>query len=142
MTNLRSYIRHPSDIPIQIDGIDASQSNLQQHLANVSQGGLAFESASRVEAGSVIRLRITLVQPEFVIQGIVTHCSSEDDHFIIGVEFVRPDDRYVARMVEQICHIEHYRKEIAQQEGRHLTSEQAASEWIAKYAASFPQWTN
>jgi hypothetical protein len=139
---MRSYIRHPSDIPIQIDGIDASQNILQQHLSNVSQGGLAFESASRVEAGSVIRLRIALVQPEFVMQGVVTHCSPEEGHFIIGVEFVHQDDRYVARMVEQICHIEHYRKEVAQLEGRRLTGEQAAIEWIAKYAASFPQWTN
>lgn len=139
---MRSYIRHPSDIPIQIDGVDTSQDNLQQNLANVSQGGLAFESASRIEAGKVISLRITLVKPEFVMQGVVTHCSQEEDHFVIGIEFLHPDDRYVARMVEQICHIEHYRKEVAQREGRRLTGEQAAIEWIAKYAASFPQWTN
>lgn len=142
MNNSRSFIRHPSDIPIQVENVDAGQDNLQQQLANVSQGGLAFESANRINAGSVISLRITIVQPEFVMQGVVTHCSPEADHFVVGVKFVHSDDRYVARMVEQICHIEHYRKEVARREGRRLTGEQAASEWIAKYAASFPQWTN
>lgn len=139
---MRSYIRHPSDIPIQIDSIDASQDNLQQQLTNVSKGGLAFESTDRIKTGSIIMLRIAIVRPEFTMECVVTHCSPEGDHFIVGVEFVRPDDRYVARMVEQICHIEHYRKEVAKQEGRKLTGEQAAYEWIAKYAASFPQWTN
>ena len=142
MTNLRSYIRHPSDIPISIDSIDSQARQLRQQLSNVSQGGLAFESTNSMEAGSIIRLRISLVQPEFIMEGVVTHCDKEEDHYIIGVKFVRPDDQYVARMVEQICHIEHYRKEVALREGRKLSAEQAANEWIEKFAASFPQWTN
>jgi hypothetical protein len=45
-------------------------------------------------------------------------------------------------MVEQICHIEHYKREVAEREGRELSGQQAAKEWIAKYAASFPQWSS
>jgi hypothetical protein len=39
-------------------------------------------------------------------------------------------------MVEQVCHIEHYRKEVMVCEGRQLTSEDAAKEWVAKYASN------
>ncbi len=139
---MRSYIRHPADIPIQIDSQQAANDVAFKQLSNVSHGGLAFESPEKMTRGSVIKLRITLVEPEFEAEGIVTHCSHEQDHYVIGVEFIHRDDLYVARMVEQICHIEHYRKEIAEREGRHLTGQEAAREWIDKYAASFPQWTN
>ena len=43
-----------------------------------------------------------------------------------------------ARMVEQVCHIEQYRHEILKNEGRKLSSEAAALEWIQKYAPLFP----
>jgi hypothetical protein len=39
-------------------------------------------------------------------------------------------------MVEQICFIEHYKNEVLETEGRALTSEQAAAEWIEKYGAA------
>jgi hypothetical protein len=41
-------------------------------------------------------------------------------------------------MVEQVCHIEHYRNEVLALEGRRLSTKQAAEEWIKKYSASFP----
>jgi hypothetical protein len=43
-----------------------------------------------------------------------------------------------ARMVEQVCHIENYKKVVYQAEGRLLTAEEAAMEWISKYASQFP----
>ena len=56
----------------------------------------------------------------------------------IGLQFDDPEQLYQLRMIEQICHIEHYRQQVEQQEGRHLTSEQAAKEWIRRYAGDFP----
>ena len=41
-------------------------------------------------------------------------------------------------MIEQICHIEHYRKEVERLEGRALSAHEAAGEWISKYAGDFP----
>jgi hypothetical protein len=41
-------------------------------------------------------------------------------------------------MVEQICHIEDYRQSVCRVEGRQLSAEEAAVEWIAQYAAQFP----
>jgi hypothetical protein len=42
-------------------------------------------------------------------------------------------------MVEQICFIEHYKNEMLETQGRKLTSEQAAAEWIENYGADFPE---
>jgi hypothetical protein len=41
-------------------------------------------------------------------------------------------------MVEQVCYIENYKKMVYQTEGRQLTTEEAAMEWIGKYASQFP----
>lgn len=137
---MRSYIRHPSDIPIQVQ-VSALKTQAGQRLTNVSHGGLAFESPAAISSGTVIQMNIDVVEPGFEAEGVVTHCHEEADHFIIGIEFTHHDDLFVARMVEQICHIEHYKREVAEREGRHLSGQQAAKEWITKFAASFPQWT-
>jgi len=58
--------------------------------------------------------------------------------FEVGLKFDDPDEIFRLRMIEQICHIEHYRTEVERQDGRYLTSEEAAREWISLYAAEFP----
>jgi hypothetical protein len=58
--------------------------------------------------------------------------------FDLGVAFLNAEDAYRARMVEQICHIESFRRKLISNEGRTLTPEAAAREWIARYADSFP----
>ena len=58
----------------------------------------------------------------------------------VRLEFISKDTLFVARMVEQVCHIEQYKQDIAAKEGRILSGEEAAREWIERYAASFPQW--
>lgn len=41
-------------------------------------------------------------------------------------------------MVEQLCHIEHYRRTVRESQGRALGSQEAAIEWIERYAEAFP----
>ena len=134
---MRSFIRHPSDIPIdfQLQELVAEGTDL---LKNVSHGGLAFDSKLNLDKGAIIRISIPLINPVFEALGRVTWCNSRENRFEVGVEFVEEDNIFLARMVEQICQIEHYKEEILQQEGRNLTSEEAALEWIAKFADDFP----
>ncbi len=138
---MRSYIRHPSDIPIHIQVESSVMNHTRQQLNNVSYGGLAFSNPQPIPLGTLLRMQIDSVQPAFSTEGIVTHCRPEQEGYIVGIEFIHRNDLFVARMVEQICHIEHYKREVAQREGRHLSGQQAAKEWIAKYAAHFPQWS-
>ncbi len=134
---MRNYIRHPSDIPINFQPEELAETHAD-HLKNISQGGLAFRSSTKLIPGAIIRVKIPLVLPVFQAVGRVTWCRPIKDFFEIGVEFLDCDDIFRARMVEQICHIEHYRQQALAQDGRELTSEQAAEEWIRHFAPGFP----
>ena len=135
----RKYVRHPSDIPIEVEhdlsGIVADET---EYLSDVSFGGLSFHASEDIGAGAVINISIPLIDPVFHIKGRVVWCKPADGHYDVGVEFIEPERIFKARMVEQVCHIEHYKREILEKEGRQLTSEEAALEWIGKYAADFP----
>ena len=134
---MRNYLRHPSDIPIQY--LEDNQQGAASHAMNdVGYGGLSFNSNRPLAKGMQLHICIDTVTPVFEAEGIVVWCRPEGDEFIVGMEFANKKDVFLARMVEQICHIEHYKKEILIEEGRKLTSKQAASEWISKFAKMFP----
>ena len=134
---MRNYIRHPSDIPIQF--VEEEQEAPVSHsMHDVGYGGLSFNSNKPLAAGTQIHIRIDTVTPIFEAEGVVVWCQPEGDEFIVGIEFINKEDIFLARMVEQICHIEHYKKEMLEKEGRNLTSKQAATEWISKFARLFP----
>ena len=135
---MRKYIRHPSDIPIEFDleGVDVHS---KESLHDVSFGGLSFSSKSRIKAGSNITITIRFVEPVFTASALVKWCRKRNDHYDVGVAFCDPDDAYRVRMIEQICHIEHYKREALAKEGRKLSGEQAAMEWIKRFASNFPK---
>ena len=132
----RQYIRHPSDIPIQIE-LESVVASRTEYLKDISAGGLCFRSRIPLEPGTQIHIRIPLVRPIFECTGTVVWCHERDDHCDIGVKFNPGEPLFRLRMVEQICHIEHYKRE-AEKQGRKLTCEQAAMEWIAGHADRFP----
>ena len=136
---MRSFIRHPSDIPIeyQLDAINADVN--QEHLNDISPGGLSFCSECELSPGTLITVRITHVQPDFEASAQVAWCRPDGETFRVGVAFRDLDDLFRVRMVEQVCHIEQYRAEILASQGRQLDWEQAAREWIHKFAEEFPE---
>lgn len=131
---MRRYIRHPSDIPIRF----GTEGSAVRSLRDVGYGGLCFVSPQGLAPGQVLRLSIDKVVPPFHTRGRVSWCQPEADHYLVGVEFLDQEAAYRARMVEQVCHIEHYRREVWRREGRRLSAEQAAGEWIDRHAADFP----
>ncbi|MDH5178342.1 MAG: PilZ domain-containing protein [Gammaproteobacteria bacterium] len=134
---MRSFIRHPSDIPIEYLIEDQPMTG-SEPLHDISFGGLSFQSATNLEKGTLVHIRIDTVQPAFEADGVVAWCREEKNHYMVGMEFVNKEDVFLARMVEQICHIEHYKKTVRRNEGRNLTSQEAAAEWIGKFAEIFP----
>lgn len=137
---MRNFIRHPSNIPIDFHVKEVSEYSADgnEYLKNVSFGGLSFSSKYNLNAGAVINIEIPLIKPVFQAMGRVLWCRNDKDRFEIGVEFLDKDDLFRARMVEQICHIEQYKQKVLQTEGRNLSGEQAAQEWIKKFAPRFP----
>ena len=135
---MRSFIRHPSDIPIEYQADEEGPGVSVEHLTDISNGGLSFTSANELSPGTVLTIRISHVQPDFEARAQVVWCHPEGMHYAVGVAFVESGDLYRMRMVEQICHIEHYKAEVLAKEGRRLDGEQAAREWIEKFAHLFP----
>jgi hypothetical protein len=135
---MRQYIRHPADIPIDIELDDSTQWH-SKRLRNVSLGGLCFESRAEYPCGQLVVIRIPLVQPIFEAHAKVVWCFAKQTGYEVGLELMDQDEAFRANMIEQICHIEHYRKTVQQVEGRELDAQAAAREWIEKFASGFPK---
>jgi len=136
---MRRYIRHPSDIPIEFNVEGGDEEHLKDSLNDVSFGGLSFNSRQNIPLGSQVFITISFVDPPFQSFAKVKWCAKQGDGFVVGVSFNDPEDAYRARMIEQICYIEHYKREVLERDGRNLTGEEAASEWITLYADKFPK---
>jgi hypothetical protein len=78
------------------------------------------------------------VDPPFDAKARVVWCRPENSKYLVGVEFLDKADAFRSRMVEQVCTIEEYRQQVRRAEGRTLSSQEAAEEWIVKYAGAFP----
>ena len=135
--DMRRFIRHPSDIPIEVY-LEDIVTHSKEYLNNIGIGGLSFKSKVDLPEETIIKIKIPLVKPVFEATGRVVWCEKANGYYNVGVEFLEIDSAFRARMVEQVCHIEHYKKEISVREGRDLSGEEAAVEWIKKYAEMFP----
>lgn len=133
---MRRYLRHPTQLPLscqisdQINGLAAGQ------LADISAGGLCYSARDSIEPGHVMLINID--PPPFSAKGVVVWCKPDASRFKIGVAFADQEDPFSTRMVEQICRIEEYRQRVIAEEGRQISGEQAAYEWIEKYAGDYP----
>jgi Tfp pilus assembly protein PilZ len=135
----RQYVRHPSDVPIAWSLDDVAVEGTE-YLKNVSEGGLAFMSVSELPLGSHVDIQIPAIDPQVSLKGVVVWCAPfENAQYEIGVRFVDENNHFRMRMVEQICHIEHFKRVILETEGRVISGEDAALEWISRYAKDFPK---
>ena len=135
----RRYIRHPSDIPIEYAITDGRRQE-QQPLTDIGKGGLSFHVKEQLPPGQSLQFCIPSIRPDLHIDSIVTWCEKSPEGYQVGIRFLNEQDGFTMRMVEQICHIQHYKQQVAAQEGRTLSAQEAADEWISKYASRFPRW--
>jgi len=132
---MRHFIRHPSDFPILISSEESSNGD-QASLCNISQGGFACRLPRAFSLGTAVTLYIPSLQPDYWVSGRVTRCIPCAKGFRVGIQFNDKAESFKSRMVEQVCLIEHYRREL-DREGRVLDSEAAAQEWIARFGSQF-----
>jgi hypothetical protein len=132
---MRSYIRHPTAIPIQVCA--GASAPVPMAVQNLSAGGLCFVTEQSMRVGTLVEFSIPSVRPNHHSEGVVVWRREQSPHvFEVGLRFTSDDEFFRVRMAEQVCQIEAYRQQQAEQ-GRNLTSEAAALEWIGKYAADF-----
>jgi len=155
-SDVREFIRHTVDVPLQFRAIEANEhpelgpipidddyaargESTEGHSRNVGFGGLAFDSNFCPNTGQLIELRIPTVDPPFIAKARVAWCrANPDGGYLIGASFLDASDAFRSRMVQQVCSIENYRKEVKEREGRELTTQQASAEWISRFAGRFP----
>ena len=136
-TPMRQFIRHPSDVPIEYR-ITRLGFGRRERLSNISQGGLCFQAPNALQRGCVIQIKIPVREPAFETTGTIVWCRRANGHYDVGVQFADASIEFSVRMVEQICQIHHYQKEVLAKEGRSLSGPEAAAEWVAKHAQDFP----
>jgi hypothetical protein len=142
-TTIRKFIRHPVDVPIQVassrvEDEEDIDDNIDQTITNVSLGGLAFVSPTPFTVQDRVRICIPILERDNSLVGSVAWCEETNCGYEVGIEFEKSRDFFRMRMIEQICHIEHYRGEVLRTEGRELNAQEAAAEWISRYAGDFP----
>ncbi len=126
-------------LKITLDWVeDDAKTHPCDNLDNVSLGGLAFKSSRALMLGQDVSVSFPLLNESLSLSGKVVWNNKSDKGFLIGLQFDDPEALYQCRMIEQICHIQHYRQQVEQQQGRVLSREQAANEWIHRYARDFP----
>lgn len=133
----RQFIRHTADVPIEVRTV-TGQSHTKRPALNVSVGGLSFIAEDELPIGSAIEIRIAEVDPPFEARARVVWARREAEGCRVGVQFLDANDAFRARMVEQVCAIDQYRRQVEAEEGRVLSREEAAHEWIGKYGGRFP----
>lgn len=133
---MRAYIRHPSEFPIELG--TSEQNEVEERMSDVSVGGLSCHSRDELSQGQKVTIRIPTVEPAFEAEGRVVWCRPDKDRYRVGIAFSDAALAFSARMVEQVCHIERYRTHLVA-EGKDASLEDAASEWIEKYASRFPR---
>jgi hypothetical protein len=136
---MRRFIRHPVCVPIEVSLVGGASSGEAPQASDLGAGGLAFGSNQKFEPGMLVHIRISHTQPVFETDAKVVWCRNRQQGTEVGVAFLNEDDAFKARMVEQVCHIENYKHAVRRNEGRSLTTQEAAIEWVSKFAANFPR---
>ena len=134
---MRSFIRHDTDLPIEVK-VEAG-APISEPLRNVSHGGLSFRHSRALPVGAQVRVAIAVTGSGFEAASRVVWCQPEGEAWQVGVIFLDQNDMFRARMVEQVCQIEQYRQDERKKKGRQLSGQEAALEWIGKFAGSFPR---
>lgn len=136
---MRAYIRHPSEFPIELTPTQHDSAPAgKDRLLDVSEGGLCCSSHCAYEPGERVRVRIPVGDPGFQADGRIAWCKPDGQRYRVGITFDDASLAFSARMVEQVCHIGRYHKHLVDQ-GRNVSEEEAALEWIGKYAGHFPR---
>ncbi len=136
-TSRRRSLRHHAEIPIEISTPDGNRPKLMGATHDISNGGLSFISESPFALDQKIRLAIQITRPYFEEIARVIWCQPNGSEHEIGVQFINNDAIYRIKMLEQVRHIEQYRRDMKNQHGREMSPQEAALEWIRKYAADF-----
>ena len=143
---LQGLIKHPDDIPLNYRVMDQPVLKVEQAgREEVMASGMVFTTQHSVPTHTAIEIDITVRDECLTLCGVVKNCvqinevnADQAALYEVAVCFREGHDSHTMRMVEQVCHIEHYHQAWLSK-GRNLTADEAAKEWIGRFAPVFPQ---
>jgi hypothetical protein len=139
-TAIRRHVRHVTGLPVDITLDYSSQTDEDTNddtITNVSLGGMSFISDGPFDIDQRVRVRFPILNDKVTLNCRVIWCESTRRGYKIGIEFDKDDEVLRLRLIDQISEIEDYRQRKESIGGRPLSSEQAAREWVKRYAGDF-----
>lgn len=133
MGNPKIFIRHPDEFPIELDTTESNS-----HLSNTSSLELVCHSDKAFHSGEGITLKIPSIASQLEVNGTIQSCNNTLNGYELGIAFDDNSSLMRIRMLEQLCYIQRYRNHVLTVEGRNISDQDAALEWIDKYAHLFP----
>jgi hypothetical protein len=132
------FIRHPEGFPARISRTRRYRDGAWRAKGRGGRWGLLLRFKRLIQLGTPLSVAIDAGGERHRFHGEVVVARPSDSRFEVGLCVGDEDEGFRLRMVEQLLHIEAYRQRIEQREGRMLSPEGAAREWIERYAWSFP----
>ena len=142
-TENRRFMRHPMCLPLTYDVLKKVKSlkpkGLKSKTINVSRGGLLFSAKKSIDTDSVILINIPFQNKTFKIKAKVVHCSKNCDTnlYSVGVAFLRPNEAFKVKLIEQMYLISEYRDLRSVELGKEISLQEASEEWITRYSKRF-----
>ena len=139
----RRFIRHPMCFPLNYrlvkKGLAKEVKEESSATINIGRGGLLFSSKKPVDLNSLIVVRIPFQNKLFKIKARVVHCVKdvETQLYNIGIDFLRLNDAFKVKLIEQMYLISEYRDLRSVQLGREISLQEASREWIKRYSERF-----
>ncbi|MCY1183628.1 PilZ domain protein [compost metagenome] len=134
---MHQFLLHPCDLPVEL--LVRKQTCFpRQSVHHISLGGVACNWSRGFRRGTPIEVHIPLFGDAARYPGVVAWSHKQAGDYLVGIGFIDEDSMFRARMVEQICQIEHYRRKRERELGTSLSTESTALEWISRNAADFP----
>ncbi|MFH0909699.1 MAG: PilZ domain-containing protein [bacterium] len=141
LVDTRQFLRHPLDVPLRcVIRVQADEET--GGIRDISDGGAAFFSPKKYRKGQGVDMTFPVFADCPVLHGNIVWSMTNKDapgSHINGVKFADNRDKQMLRLVEQICHIMSYRVMQEHLTGKAMSADEAAREWMSKYAESFPE---
>jgi hypothetical protein len=128
------FVEHPSSIPIDTEALEISS---YSESAPGSFWGLKIQSVRQAPLGAPICITFALGKGKIKAQGKIVRCEANGDGYDLWVQFSSFIDCHKARMAEQACQMEAWRKE-QESHGETLEPNLAYSKWLNLFSSGFP----
>lgn len=132
---MKRFINHPAEFPIVVSTAGSERCD-QTSLCHLSDGCLTCHLLRAFSTGEPVTLEVPAICQPCTLLGNVANCHRCGEGFRLNIRFEDDDEIFKSKMLEQVCQIEHYRRELLRK-GRALDRETAAYEWIEQYSDQF-----